>query len=95
MKFSGEGESLNMTMKLRIPILFGILSITAAVYESFPELFLSTDNYFFYSFQYILTIISLFYLFEKIKINEKEVPIAVGLLVVAMTVMFELYRSVS
>lgn len=95
MKSSREGESLIMTMKLRIPILFAILSITAAVYESFSGLFLSTNNYFFYSFQYILTIISLFYLSEKIKINEKEVHIAIGLLVVATTVMFELYRSVS
>ncbi|GEK88606.1 hypothetical protein APU01nite_06450 [Alkalibacterium putridalgicola] len=80
-----------MTMKLRIPILFAILSVTAAVYESLPGLFLSTDNYFLYSSQYILTIISLFYLLEKMKFNEKEVKLSSGMIIVAATVMFELF----
>lgn len=80
-----------MTMKLRIPILFAILSITAAVYESLPGLFLSTNNYILYSSQYILTIISLFYLFEKMKFNEKEVKLSSGIIIVAATVMFELF----
>jgi len=80
-----------MTMKLRIPILLAILSVTSAVYESLPGLFLSTNNYILYSSQYILTIISLFYLFEKMKFNEKEVKLSSGIIIVAATVMFELF----
>ena len=80
-----------MTMKLRIPILLAILSVTSAVYESLPGLFLSTNNYILYSSQYILTIISLFYLFEKMKFNEKEVKLSSGIIIVAVTVMFELF----
>ncbi|SEL88429.1 hypothetical protein SAMN04488100_11427 [Alkalibacterium putridalgicola] len=91
MWLSRGDEAFIMTMKLRIPILFAILSVTAAVYESLPGLFLSTDNYFLYSSQYILTIISLFYLLEKMKFNEKEVKLSSGMIIVAATVMFELF----
>ncbi|WP_423188402.1 hypothetical protein ACO1PF_07255 [Alkalibacterium sp. f15] len=83
-----------MTMKLRIPILFVLLSVTTAFYESIPSLFFSTENYFLYSLQFILTIILLFYSFEKIKVNEKDVHIAIGLLIIAVTAMFELYRYI-
>jgi hypothetical protein len=83
-----------MKMKLRIPILFAILSVTTAFYESIPGLFLSTDNYFSYSLQFILTIIVLFYFFEKMKVNEKDVHIAISLLIVAVTAMFELYKYI-
>ncbi|MFO8070117.1 MAG: hypothetical protein R6U02_09130 [Alkalibacterium sp.] len=81
-----------MTMKLRIPILFVILSVTTAVYESVPGLFISTENYFLYSLQFILSIILLFYFFEKVMVNEKDVHVSIGLLIVAVTIMFELYR---
>ena len=66
---------------LRIPLVLFLFGATAALYQSFPNLFL-VENSFFMSVQYIGGIVFLFMLFENIGLNQKKIHFTFGILLV-------------
>ena len=66
---------------LRIPLVLFLFGATAALYQSFPNLFL-VENDFFVSVQYIGGIVFLFMFFEKIGLNQKKINFAFGILLI-------------
>lgn len=81
-----------MSIKLRFPMLIAIMALTVALYTQFPFILLSTTNYFIHSLQPILTIVLVMYLFEKWKINEIIVPFSVGLIILTLSTVINLYN---
>ena len=63
---------------LRIPLVLFLIGATAALYQSFPNLFL-VESGFFVSVQYIGGIVLLFMLFEKIGLNQKKIHFTFGI----------------
>lgn len=66
---------------LRIPLVLFLFGATAALYQSFPNLYI-VENGFFVSVQYIGGIVLLFMLFEKIGLNHKKVHFTFGILLI-------------
>lgn len=66
---------------LRIPLILILFGSTAALYQSFPELYL-VEKGFFGSVQYIGSVVLLFLFFEKIGLNQKKVHFTLGLLLI-------------
>ncbi|SES44484.1 hypothetical protein [Psychrobacillus sp. OK032] len=66
---------------LRIPLVLFLFGATAALYQSFPNLFL-VESGFFVSAQYIGGIVLLFMLFEKIGLNQKKIHFTFGILLI-------------
>ncbi|MCG7333792.1 hypothetical protein MHZ95_00720 [Sporosarcina sp. ACRSM] len=66
---------------LRIPLVVFLFGVTAALYQSFPNLFL-VESSFFVSAQYIGGIVLLFMLFEKIGLNQMKIHFACGILII-------------
>lgn len=80
-----------MLIKLRIPLFFAITSITVALYNILPFLLIYTDSYILSSSQYIISIILLFYIFEKININNIESDISIGVIIILLSMIINVY----
>ena len=80
-KMIRSGEIDWKQWKLRIPLVLFLFGVMAALYQSFPNLFL-VENGFFVSVQYIGGIVLLFMLFEKIGLNQKKIHFAFGILLI-------------
>jgi len=67
--------------KLRIPLILFIFGASAALYQTFPGLFLFNDS-FLISIQYIGVNAMLVWFMEWAGINEKPVHFTVGLIII-------------
>ncbi len=74
---------------LRIPLVLFLIGATAALYQSFPNLFL-VESGFFVSVQYIGGIVLLFMLFEKIGLNQKKIHFTFGILLLLIGLLMDI-----
>jgi hypothetical protein len=74
---------------LRIPLVLFLIGATAALYQSFPNLFL-VESGFFVSIQYIGGIVLLFMLFEKIGLNQKKIHFTFGIVLLLIGLLMDI-----
>lgn len=74
---------------IRIPLVLFLFGATAALYQSFPNLFL-VENGFFASAQYIGGIVLLFMLFEKIGLNQMKIHFTFGILLILIGLVMDI-----
>lgn len=91
-KIIRSGEVDWKKWNLRVPLVLFLFGSTAALYQSFPELFL-VENGFFGSVQYIGGIVLLFLFFEKIGWNQKKIHFAFGLLLILSGLLMDIIFS--
>lgn len=68
-----------MYWKLRIPLFLFVLGTVSGLVQKYPEIFLVNTSYFIRSAVFIGLIGVIFMIFEKTKINEKEIHFTIGI----------------
>ncbi|AYC30088.1 hypothetical protein [Paenisporosarcina cavernae] len=74
---------------LSIPLVLFLLGTTSALYQSFPNLFLS-ENGLLASAQYIGGIVVLFLLVERVGLNDKKIHFALAILLILAGLMLDM-----
>lgn len=70
--------------KLRIPLILFIFGVSAALYQSYPTLFLFPTSSLLSSIQYIGGLALLIWLSERSGLNDKEIHFSIGILLIAI-----------
>lgn len=78
-----------MYWKLRIPLFLFVLGTISGLIQQFPEFFLVNTTYFIRSAVFIGLIGIIFIIFEKTKINEKQVHFTIGIVLILLGVQID------
>jgi len=78
-----------MYWKLRIPLLLFVLGTISGLIQQFPEFFLVNTTYFIRSAVFIGLIGIIFIIFEKTRINEKQVHFTIGIVLILLGVQID------
>jgi hypothetical protein len=71
-----------MKWKLRIPMMLFIFGLVSGIYQYFPNIMVSSDNYLLNSIQFLASIGIPIYFLEKTQINEKQINFLFGILLI-------------
>ncbi|WP_349409914.1 hypothetical protein [Pseudalkalibacillus sp. SCS-8] len=80
-----------MKWKLRIPLFIFVCGLLSGIYQYFPSITLFQSNDFLRSMQFIGSIVVVFFLLEKLAINEKVVHASVGIAIIFAGVMIDYF----
>jgi len=78
-----------MYWKLRIPLFLFVLGTISGLIQQFPEFFLVNTTYFIRSAVFIGLIGIIFIIFEKTRINEKQVHFTIGIVLILLGVQID------
>jgi len=78
-----------MYWKLRIPLFLFVLGTISGLIQQFPEIFLVNTTYFIRSAVFICLIGIIFFIFEKTKINEKQVHFTIGIVLILLGIQID------
>ncbi|MBT2682298.1 hypothetical protein [Bacillus sp. ISL-37] len=78
-----------MKWKLRIPMMLFIFGLVSGIYQYFPNLIIFNENHLLNSIQFLASIGIPIYILEKTQINEKQVNILFGILLILSGVLID------
>lgn len=79
-----------MKWKLRIPLILFVISITSSIYQTLNSSFTS-NSYLLNSFIYILITGAIIFILEKTRINDKEIHISIGIIIIIVSIFLDYY----
>ncbi|MFT9596276.1 hypothetical protein [Mesobacillus sp.] len=78
-----------MKWKLRIPLMLFIFGLVSGIYQYYPNIMISQENFLINSIQFLVSIGIPIYILEKTQINEKQVNFLFGILLIFSGVLID------
>ncbi|WP_102262642.1 hypothetical protein [Mesobacillus jeotgali] len=78
-----------MKWKLRIPMMLFILGLVSGIYQYYPNIMISQENYLLNSIQFLASIGIPIYILEKTEINKKQINFLFGILLIFSGVLID------